>query len=279
MAARNVALRDLQIETPALGTALRMIVPGWAHWHVGLRGRARAFAGIWGACLLVGLLGFGSSIGAVALGAAFAVHAGSILDLLLQVEGAKVRSTVLVMMLTAALLAGAYVPLGRAALGIITARQLLETGEPLEPGDVVLFMPGAYNTRLPQPGEVVLYSNTPFRTTDPRAPGGRARQLSIRGEWVDRVVAGPGSTVKWIDGKLWVDGQESIYLPLNPNRISGPFEFTVPTDACCVFPTTNPYANAVGGTGYSTSAIVHQSQLVGRVVVRNYPFWRWWFLW
>jgi len=268
----------LQIHLPPLPAMARMILPGWAHSYLGYKERGRIFALVWIASLVVGVVAFGSIVGAVAFGTAFATHAASILDLLLQVNQIDPRRIAIAAALTIGVLAAIYLPAGRAVSGYVSSRRLLETAEPFAPGDVVVFRPNAYATTLPQPGDVVLYSGAPFSI---QAPTGNRRQTVYRiaGEWVDRVVAGPDSTVRWENGVLSVNGQPSPFLPLNVQNLPSPLEIQVPHDACCILPTTNPYLSDGQGTGAIESrSLVRRSQLAGKVVVRNYPIWRWWWV-
>jgi hypothetical protein len=270
--------RDLRIQLPPPGGIVRMIVPGWAHVHLGQYERGRIFGTAWIASLVVGMVAFGSTIGAIALGFAFAVHAASVLDLVMQFNEAHGRSIAIAAAMTFVLLLAIYVPLGRLGSHIVSSRRLLETGSPFAAGDVVLFRPGAYQTTIAEPGEIVLYRNAPFRTT---VDGyfGRTVLAQINGEWVDRVLAGPQSVVRWKDGELTVNGKPSPLRPLNPDRVPSRLEISVPPGACCVFPTTNPYlAQPQAADAFRSQCIVTRSQLSGKVLVRNYPFWRWWWV-
>lgn len=268
----------LNIHLPAKGDVARMIVPGWAHMHLGHRDRGRAFLFGWLATLVVGVLTFGTTIGAIALGLAFATHAASILDLLMQVNQTSARTLVLVTTLVFVALLAIYIPAGRAASQFISSRQLLQTTEPFVSGDVVLFSPRAYDTALPAPGDIVLYRNRSFRTAV-QDYAFRDAINRIEGEWVDRVVAGPNSTVKWEKGKLFVNGKSSPFLPLNPANLPPSLEIIVPSNACCVLPTTNPYFRESNSAEvFQSNCIVPRSLLVGKVIVRNYPVWRWWWV-
>ncbi len=270
--------RRLEIQFPPPLVMARMILPGWANAYLGHTERGRVYLCAWLLSLLVGIVAFGSTIGAIALGLTFAVHIASILDLLLQGNQAGARSLTILTVLAAAILLAIYLPVGRVASRFVSSRQLIQTTEPFTSGDVVLFRPRAYTTTLPQPGDVVLYRNTPFNAAAPRRSYRRAYNR-IEGEWVDRVVAGPGSTVRWQDGTLLVNGEPSPFLPLNPQNLPSLLEIEVPYDACCILPTTNPYlAEARSAEEFRSSCIVPRSHLVGKVIVRNYPIWRWWWV-
>ncbi len=270
--------RSLRIHLPPALAIVRMILPGWAHAYLGHKERGWVFFCAWIIALAVGIVAFGSTAGAIALGLSFAVHAASVLDLLLQVNQTSPRSIMIAAALTIAVLATIYVPVGRAASGYVSSRRLIETAEPFASGDVVIFRPGAYATMLPQTGDVVLYRSTPFNAEAPRRAW-RQAVYRIGGEWVDRVIAGPDSTVRFEDGILLVNGEPSPFMPLNPQNLPSLLLVQVPRDACCILPTTNPYLPGTqDGDTFASRCIVPRSQIVGKVILRNYPVWRWWWV-
>lgn len=269
--------RDLAIHLPAFGTWTRMIVPGWAHLHEGHTRTGRGFLGVWLAALFVTVLGYGSSMGAVAVGILFATHASSILDLLLQGGHRTFRAASFAVALSVTLALVIYWPIASTLPHFLASRQLLKTSPPFVQGDVILYNPRAFIGTSPQAGDVVLYRNTEFRLpTADGTPNGRRVQTRVRGEWIDRVIAGPKSHVRWDGKQVWINGALSSVQPLGPNVLTTSFEVEVPSGACCIFPTTNPYLAQASESAWQSHCIVPNSQIVGKVLLRNYPFWRWW---
>ena len=277
--AATAVARDLAIHVPGFGTWMRMIVPGWAHIHEGHKIRGRVFMGVWLAAVIVGTLCYGTSLGAVAVGIVFATHASSILDLVLQSNNRNPRTAVIATAMSVTLALAIYWPIISAIPQFVDSRQLLQTSAPFVPGDVVLYNPRAFVGSSPQPGDVVLYRNAEFTAATPeRVRGDRRTVTRVRGEWVDRVVAGPNSTVRWDGEKIWVNGEPSSVQPLNPKMLPASLEIQIPAGACCILPTTNPYLAQTTLTAGESNCIVHDSHIVGRVFLRNYPFWRWWWV-
>ncbi len=276
--ATAVVARDLAIHLPAFGTWFRMIVPGWAHLHEGHTRRGRGFLGVWLAALFVAAVSYGTSIGAVAVGILFATHASSILDLLLQGGHRTLRAAAIATALSVTLALVIYWPIASTLPRYLASRQLLQTSPPFVEGDVILYNPRAFVGASPQSGDVVLYRNSEF--TVPTADGarlGRPMQTRVRGEWIDRVIAGPNSHVRWDGKNFWINGVQSSVLPLGPNALAANFEMEVPSGACCIFPTTNPYLAQLSESAWRAHCIVPNSQITGKVLMRNYPFWRlWW---
>jgi hypothetical protein len=160
-------------------------------------------------------------------------------------------------------------------LTFVNARTLLIAGSPLQAGDNLVFVPRTAGAPLPSPGAIVLFRNAPFRIDGGMRGGHRRVVQAIDGEWADRVIAGPGSIVRLESGKLTVDGNPSAYLPLNPDKLPATLDISVPPESVCILPTTNSFleVDAIGG-----QCIIPRSHLVGRVLVRNSPFWRFWWM-
>jgi len=268
------ALEQWRLSRLRAGCLPRLLVPGWAQAYLGDRVRGGRFLGAWLAFGGAGLITFGSQLGAILLGAMVAVHTGSIIDLCWRPRfiEAQFQRGVTAALLCAVVLVGYGWLAWSVNGGLIDSRQWIEAGEPFAPGDVVLFRPGAYAGAAPQPGNLVLY-----RAPDLRRPAnpiaGHAAAYLFRGQWIDRVIAGPGSRVRWESGKLWVNDEPSELRPLNPARMPDRLEFTVPAGCYCIFPTTDPFVAPADG-----NCAVPQGLILGRAVVRNYPPWRIWVL-
>ncbi|HTU25749.1 MAG TPA: hypothetical protein VMF30_10145 [Pirellulales bacterium] len=249
---------------------LRSIVPGWAQAYLGRTTTGRQFFWSWLGLVLASAACYGSQIGAIFVGAMLSVHFGSMIDLFwrLQRYGGQVRRTIG----TAAgctLVLAMYWMIGSGLHRTIDTRQWIEmAAAPFAPGDVLVFRPTPAASAV-HPGEVVLFRGQTW-TGNAQVLGWHVLRR-INGEWVDRVIAGPGSHVLWEKGELWVDGRPSDLRPLNPARMPERLEMDVPPGSLAIFPTTDPnyLPDAV------TSAIA-RGRIIGRAIMRNYPPWRFW---
>ena len=107
------------------------------------------------------------------------------------------------------------------------------SGGPLHAGDAILYRPGG----SPDVGDVVLYQITPGTVQlEPR--GDTPRSTSCRGEFIDRIIAGPGQSVTWKQRQLLVDGQPSPWQPLEPAAVDADLQFTVPAGYYGILPST-----------------------------------------
>ena len=240
--------------------------------------RGRGFLGVWLTSLFVAALAYGSSIGAVAVGILFATHSSSILDALLQGGNRTLRAAMFATAISVTMALVLYWPLASTIPNYLGSRQLLKASPPFVQGDVILYNPRAFTEASPQTGDVVLYRNAEFIVpTASDTPLGRQTQTRIRGEWIDRVIAGPNSHVRWDGKQIWIDGALSSVQPLGLNVLATSVEVKVPPGTYCIFPTTNPYLSQATESVWRTNCIVPHSQIVGKVLLRNYPLWRlWW---
>ena len=176
------------------------------------------FFAVWCSALWVGVTTFGSLLSGIAhLARRLPRHAASIIDLLMRSHSLRVRPLYLGAAAALVLLLAVYWPAGRLIRHLVDPRQLLQTAAPFASGDVVLFRPHRAEDPLPEPGEVMVYQNVPFRTTSQATPGYPAVPLQIRGEFVDRVVAGPNSKVRWDGNVVFVDGATTDCLAVAAN--------------------------------------------------------------
>jgi len=263
-----------------IGTWLRMIVPGWAHAHEGQWDRGRWYLLGWLAMAGLAVLTFGSALSALLAGLVLAVHAGSMIDLAWrsrEFEDERTLFAVVVVWTAVACLVvvGLYVPLRQVVFSVIDARQWMDDEPPLAAGDVVLFRPLVNLSDLPQPGDVVVYSRggyslqQEYHRTLVRPPA----------DAMDRIIAGPDTKVRWRQGKLTVNGQDSSVRPLAAERVPADFELEVPSGYVCIFPSTDSLlATSASLEQWTQLSLVPQHAILGRAVVRNYPFWRLWWI-
>jgi hypothetical protein len=261
------------------GTWPRMVIPGWGHAHQGQFARGRWFLIGWLATALLCAFTFGSGISAVFAGLVLAVHGGAIVDLAWQSRDLKDQRTAIASVLVTTLAAGVmvaalYIPLQWAVSSVIDARQWLRDAPPLATDDVVLFRPQASLGSLPQPGEVVVYIREGYSI-----PQGYHRVLQrLTGDvGMDRIIAGSASVVRWRSGELTVNGETTEWRPINMTHMPGDFELHVPLGSVCIFPSTDaPLSRSGSLEQWLQQSLVRHEAILGRAVVRNYPFWRFW---
>jgi signal peptidase I len=258
------------------GSLPRMVVPGWAQRFQGQTQRGKAFFGVWSAFLTTGLMCFGSTLGSVMFGLTFAVHAGSILDLLMPRTDRTLRQIALRGAAVAIALLALYIPVSRAVLHFVDARQWMQDTGPFASGDVILYNPRAYLVATPQPGDIVLFQDSRWSM---RGPGNGHTIYQGGGEWMDRILAGPGDTVTWKGGELWVNGRRSDLRPLGPLAIPDQDELLVPPNTYYIVPSTNPMLAQVIAAVQRYDVFLHSARsFLGKAIVRHYPIWRWWWM-
>ncbi|HUY32844.1 MAG TPA: S26 family signal peptidase [Pirellulales bacterium] len=263
-------------EGPAWAVLRRMVLPGWSQIYQGNAARGRWFLGSYLACLLLGLGTAGSFVGSVFLGLAVAAHASSTIDVavsgLSSRQGRQFYSLMGCLMLALMI----YVPAGWLATQVASPRQLLAAAAPFHRGDVVLVNFEVYGRREPHPGEVVLYD---VRRATVASPTAWRTATQIAGERIDRILAGSGQKVTIDAGRVVVDGQPVPYLPLNPKRMPATLSVEVPSHCFLILPTT-ALADRYDLTGldWQRLGLVPTSSVMGKVYLRHYPFWRFWWI-
>ena len=271
---------DLRLPLPERGTAHRLLVPGWAHLHAGQTIRGRAFLGAYLILLGVGLIGWGSGLGAMCLGLAFSVHASSVLDALVQ-QGrvrfpAMVATAVLVSIVLGLFL---YMPAGWVLSRTAATREFDQAAPPFARGDVVLFNRWAFALRSPRPGDVVLFHPANGATVPGKAGPAFVRWRIRENELVDRVVGGPGDRVRWEDGRLTINGVAASWKPLIPSKLPGDLEITVPEGRYLILPTTSQAMNAgVPASQWEQFGLHPAGDILGVAYLRLHPLTRLWFI-
>ncbi|HQU41644.1 MAG: hypothetical protein B7Z73_02470 [Planctomycetia bacterium 21-64-5] len=258
---------------PTWQVMVRMVVPGWPYFYRGNRIRGWAFLGTFLGLAPLALGTLGTVLGSIFLGLAVAVHASSVLDVVIaETRQSRARLTYAVICLAGVGLA-VYWPLGYLAGAWTVPRQITADLPPFARGDVVLFSPGLYALRAPQPGDVVLYEVPSARVAGRYA--GRAANYAIQGQRIDRVVAGPGEHVSIQGGKLLVDGKPSSYLPLDVARMPGALDVQVPAGFYAILPTTALREGmSLQGLDWQRVSLVPAHQILGRVYLRHWPWYR-----
>ena len=266
----------MDVQRPAMSIVPRMVVPGWPQMHCGRTSRGRIFLIGYLATLLPGLVLVGSSAGSVLLGLALALHASSVLDVVFAgapMWSSRATQSLLYLLLLAGVV---YVPAGWAITRVATPRMITHSTPPFLAGDVFLFNRAAYYWGEPCAGDVVYYRIPEERVTG-RTLRGNAAVYQIGGERIDRVLAGPGRSVRWENGRLSVDGQPSPWLPLNPDAVSETVTLVVPGDAYFIVPSTDPLPSTLRPSEITRlTSVVQADCIMGKVFVRSYPMSRFW---
>jgi signal peptidase I len=261
-----VALESLTPRFPPLPVTLRLVWPGWSHFYLGQRSRGHLFLWSFLSCLLPGLLMLGTVWGSIQLGLAFSVHSSAVLDICSRGFGPGELRDRLLRGLGVSALVGVllYWPAGMLLTRVADPCLIqIDVAPALADGDVLL----VNHLLAPRPGRVVLYELPAY--TPPTL--GHMR-VYYGGDRVDRILAGPGDTVRYADGRLWVNGRPSLWFPLNGLRITGRSEFTVPTGHYFIIPSTTigPVGRVPEGL-WSALGIVPASSIRGCVYWRSHP--------
>jgi hypothetical protein len=265
---------DAGVTLPSAGVLVRMIVPGWAHRRAGFGSRGLIFFAAYVVLLSVAILCLGSPIGMAALGFAFAFHSSSIIDLLYRSAPNRTRDLVAATLLLIAGLYGAYYGAARVASNWVLPRRIAINNGPFAAGDIVISNPRAYTGGEPVIGDVVAYNirRTPVTLA-------RNRILNVVGERIDRIIAGPGSTVDFDGTTLLVDGRPSEHLPLVTGQIPKGLSIQVPPTQYCILPSTDAMVAGSGNMrAWTQVCCVPATSIVGKVYLRHYPLWRWWWI-
>ena len=103
--------------------------------------------------------------------------------------------------------------------------------------------------------------------------------MQFYGERIDRVLAGPGSQVRWGDNKLWIDGRESELRPLNSPRLPKSLSFEVPPGHYAILLTTDGLLDSNTPSDiWQAVGTVPADHIIGRTFLRNYPLSAWWWI-
>ncbi len=271
----RMTLRQLDLPRLASSLFVRMVVPGWPQVYTGQTARGRMFLWTYLALLAFAIVFVGTGLGSVALGLAVSVHAASVIDVLWAATADwRTRITYAAVCLGVLGLV-VYLPVAWSVTRVVAPRQMVRDAPPFAAGDAFLYYPSAYLWSEPAPGDVVLF-RVPAQQVQTRTPRGYNAVYRVDGEYIDRVLAGPGQDVKWDGGALWVDGQPSPRLPLNPAGVGVSLQVTVPEGYYFVLPSTQPQgAPMFPAEVWTSMGLVPRGSLLGRVFLRHQPLTRW----
>jgi type IV secretory pathway protease TraF len=274
----RITLRQLNLPHLLPSLFIRMVVPGWPQIFTGRVALGRTFLGVYLGLLLVGILFVGTPLGSVALGLAISVHASSVIDVLWSATADWRTRVTYAAICMAVLGAVVYLPVAWIVTRFVVPRQLVWDVPPFAVGDAVLYNPSAYRWSAPTPGDVVLFRILP-QQVQTRTPQGYNAVYRLDGEFIDRVLAGPGQGVRWDGKSLWVDGQPSLWRPLNPTGVTVSLQCAVPARCYLVFPSALPLnAASYPPDVWMRMSLVPRENLLGRVFLRHQPLARWWWI-
>jgi hypothetical protein len=273
-------LGEYRIPLPEREVAPRLIVPGWAHIHGGLAFRGGAFLGVYLLLGILGLLNWGTDLGAICLGLAFSVHASAVLDILVRQGSVRFPAMVATSILVAAALTiFPYAPAGWLLSGVATTRQFDYDAPPFARLDVMLFNRWTFAWRAPRPGDVVLFHPGTERVIPTNYQIPHIRWLIRENECIDRVLGGPGDRVHWKDGKLSINGVAVPWTPLIPERFRRELTITVPRDRYLILPSTSRVAlDGIPDEQWVWLGCFPAEEILGQVYLRLNPLRRLWLI-
>jgi signal peptidase I len=229
--------------------------------------------------LAIGLLFWGSSLGAICIGFAFSVHVSSVLDILNRQGTVRFPSMVLTSLL-AALVLGVFLywPIGWAASHVAAVREYRYDSPLFRQSDVVLINEWAFLLREPRPGDVVLYE-TNFVTGVHVGGAFNARFVLGENETIERVVGGPGDHVLWDHGSLTINDSPVAWTPLLHQRLPDRLEITVPENSYLILPSTSQASTGDGSSqAWKARGLVSRERIEGMAYLRLQPLSRLWLI-
>jgi hypothetical protein len=262
---------EQELNLPPAGVLARVVVPGLPYFYLGNAAVGWLVVGVYVPLLLLGVLFFGTFLGSVLLGLAVSVHAGSVIGLLLRYATSVPVRVLTGLLVLASLGLCVYGPAVWAVNQYARPLTIDEASEPLKPGDVLLLNPRAYRSAPPRPGDIVLFRAGQLYV--PAGTGGvRYNTMIAGGERIDRILAGPDSTVEWKDGRLLVNGVESDMRPLNPARLPAEFSVRVPEGRYLIFPSTTPRPNPnLSAELLLRTSLIPGQDIDGSIYIRTQP--------
>lgn len=252
-----------------IGTILRTIVPGWAHSYRGNRPRAIVFFVSFVALFIPAMVFFGTSLGSILIGLAFAMHVAAATDAMVG-QFATLGGRALFAVACAAVLGlGIYGPTGRLISRYAIPIQLNQNVLPFAAGEVLWYDPSAQI----QPGDYVLY-RVPETAIAGQFNGHHAR-YEFRNQWINRVVALAGQHVTFKARTLYVDGVPSVWQPTVGEWSDFESDFKVPAGNFFIPPDSLiPTTAEIRESAWHHLCLVPEANMVGRIFFRSQPLWR-----
>lgn len=275
-------VEDSYVPLPEPGILSRLIVPGWAHFHTGLRIRGAFFLAAYLPLILLGLARWGTFVGSVALGLAFSVHASSAMDILIRQGTVRFpRMMALAAMVSLALAALVYVPAGLLLMRVAAPFAYMHDAAPFRASDVVLVNRWAYAITSPRRGDVVQFRPANLIRRGPAIQMVfHMRLVYEEEELIDRILGLPGDRVVWDEGKLTINGESVPWKPLIPERLPAHLEVAVPEHHYLILPTSSASAEQARGSEafWKMAGLVRREDILGGAFLRVAPITRLWFI-
>jgi type IV secretory pathway protease TraF len=251
----------------SLGTTVRCIIPGWAHAHRGNKYRGRLFLLIYLALLTGGIVFFGTSLGSILIGLAFATHVASASDALVGRYATVSDRLSFVAVCAACLALVMYVPVGLTISRVAIPIQINRPISVFAEGDVVWYNQSA----IVQPNDFVLYTipNTTLTGTNNHT------RYILQNQTISRVVAIEGQRVQVKDGKLYVDDVLNSAAP-SPEVFTGlDTGWAVPEgQAFIISQDLIPPGARLNPAEWRRLTLIPRANILGRVFLRTQPLWR-----
>jgi hypothetical protein len=274
-------LEDSRIPLPEPGILSRLIVPGWAHIHSGLRIRGWFFFAIYCPLFLIGLTRWGTLLGSIAGGLAFSVHAASVMDILMRQGTVRFpRMMAMAAMVSLALAVLVYVPAGQLLMQVAAPFAYAFDAPPFRRFDVILINRWAFVMTAPRRGDVVQFRPTTLIRRGPAIQALHMRLVYEEDNLIDRIVGLPGDRVVWDARKLSVNGAPVLWTPLLPERLPRHLDIAVPDDRYLILPTTATGALHAGGSEsfWKSTGLIPREDILGGAFLRVAPITRLWFI-
>jgi hypothetical protein len=250
-----------------LGTIVRSLVPGWAHFHRGNPGRALLFFCGYMMLLLPAIVLAGTYAGSMLLGTAFALHVAASSDALVGRFATFADRLAFTGLCGLAIVLALYLPAGWLISRVATPIRINHNLLPYQEGDVLWYNRSAALST----GDLVLYEIPPTSVRG-RTEAGHAANFTFRDQWINRVLAVPGQQISWDKGQLLVDGIPSLWQPnlgLHSNLSEA---FVVPDDHFLIAAGNLVPAGAqLDSATWRRLCVVPRSSIQGRVYFRSLP--------
>jgi signal peptidase I len=274
---------DSRVPLPTPEVLSRLVVPGWAHIHLGMAARGQVFLLAYLPLLFFGLLYWGTGMGGILLGLAFSVHTSSVTDILIRQGTVRFpRVMAIAAFVSLALAVLVYVPAGLTLTQVAAPIEFAIDTPPFKRLDVVLVNHWAFALTSPRRGDVVLYS--PLNILRVRGDDGpeipHVRFRYEENQLIDRVIGMPGDHVVWDQGKLTINGEALSWKPLLFERMPSHLDVTVPADRYLILPSTSAGAVTSGGAEafWNNAGLIPQADILGGVYLLSNPLPRFWFI-
>jgi signal peptidase I len=273
---------DSRVPLPTPEVLSRLVVPGWAHIHLGMPARGQVFLLAYLPLLFLGLLYWGTGMGGVLLGLAFSVHTSSVTDILIRQGTVRFpRIMAIAAFVSLALAVLVYVPAGLTLTQVAAPIEFAIDTPPFKRLDVVLVNHWAFALTSPRRGDVVLYSPVSVsRLAGDDAQRNHLRYMYEENQLIDRIIGLPGDHVVWDQGKLTINGEAVTWKPLLFERLASHLDITVPSERYLILPSTSVGSIRAGGSEsfWKNAGMITRQDILGGVYLLSNPLSRFWFI-